>query len=186
MPLLSRCCWFHNIRDGSLAIAMFYFGSDVMGIPFFGVLLGLTEHVADAFTSHGYPVLRVEDIKRNAYIWLGILPFHLIFTLIMLHGIIRKIRVLLIPWIIVDAARILYSATQVVMDVITVTDPPMITLCVNGLLFVGLQGYFNVCIISQYQALKDEERNRKIECVKSKKYYHKYDGVQMDVNDCAL
>ncbi|KAG1649863.1 hypothetical protein GQR58_028595 [Nymphon striatum] len=65
MAILNRCCWFHNLDDGSIAVALFYMGVDIVGIAFFGVVLGLTEEVVEAFTAQGYEALQAEGRVHN-------------------------------------------------------------------------------------------------------------------------
>lgn len=86
-----------------------------MGIAFFGAVFGLTEDLIEAFTAQGYDALHPDgkerkkreprfnqfelkkvinsnvftDMKKNATIWLCILPVHLVLTIVMFTGLTR-------------------------------------------------------------------------------------------------
>ncbi|XP_064471070.1 uncharacterized protein LOC135385589 [Ornithodoros turicata] len=158
MAVLSRCCVVWNVRDGTLYIGIICIISRV---------LAAIACVAVIASYYKEPSRHVERVDKLTFIKL-LLPdnvFVVIFSALLVIGLLKNRRYYLIPWIIwMSASCIILIILWIIRSIIAIKDKETedLTFLLAAVVIFGLQAYFILCVVSHYQNMKLSNRRRSV------------------------
>lgn len=165
MPVLQTCwspCWCHStVKHGSIYVGAYSIVTCIVGIVYCAWLLG------DGPSSEMYSPFFESDAKFTHSITGGLiitcLVLSIIFSILLIIGIRRDNRALLLPFMITLCILILFLISLGIWFIARYyTYSISVLSAILTWLFAGMEIYCFLCVLSQYQILRDYQSNIRI------------------------
>nr|XP_027237946.1 uncharacterized protein LOC113829059 [Penaeus vannamei] len=177
MPILSGCCFCFDLKVGSTIIgALNLIGALVNSIMFAILLVMVALFGAGTRKALEDPVFNEDDdyadvkeeqkqaielvlehmeaVKLALYILLGVSLLCVVTSSMLIHGVRRKRRGLLLPYIVQEVINIIIFIVLIIGTLVIVGTHQIIVSAVVGVIGgILIHLYFMLVVISQYQAL---------------------------------
>ncbi|XP_023228196.1 uncharacterized protein LOC111628603 isoform X5 [Centruroides sculpturatus] len=159
MIFMTRCCCFFDTRIGSIACGVYTLATRI-----FGIVTCVAALISPKLqkTVSMYHNGNLSDLK-SIYVSILINNFIAIcFSILLVYGTRKNYKLALIPWVVWMIIELIVHVVYVgVLIVFSISNAKIVGLIIGIVclisLFICLQVYFILCVISYYEYLKEND-----------------------------